>query len=264
MQVLRPEAEPNEFFKRLAQAKHSALLLDYDGTLAPFQLDPRTAVPYPGIRERLDAIMTETPTRVVMISGRWTRDLVPLLGLKQRPEIWGSHGWERLWPDDRYQLADFDDDARQALAQATMCIDDVHKLGARTEQKPVSVAVHWRGLDARTAEQVRRRVVDHWAGLARRTPLAMLEFDGGLELRVPGRDKGHAVRTVAAEMPSDTVLAYLGDDSTDEDAFRALPDSGLGVLVRPAWRHTAAGLWITPPEEVLDFLTNWHEQTRMT
>jgi trehalose 6-phosphate phosphatase len=63
-------------------------------------------------------------------------------------------------------------------------------------------------------------------------------------------------------MEPDTPAAYLGDDATDERAFRAISGRGLSVLVRPSWRQTAAELWLRPPEELLDFLNRWLEALR--
>jgi trehalose-6-phosphatase len=62
----------------------------------------------------------------------------------------------------------------------------------------------------------------HWSPLARETGLSIHKFDSGLELYAPERDKGFAVRTVRAELGAEAVMAYLGDDMTDEDAFRAI------------------------------------------
>jgi trehalose-phosphatase len=85
------------------------------------------------------------------------------------------------------------------------------------------------------------------------------DFDGGIELRVPGRHKGFVVDAVLSEMGRETAAAYLGDDSTDEDAFKAIRGRGIGVLVRPQYRATAADFWLKPPEELLEFLERWHE-----
>jgi trehalose 6-phosphate phosphatase len=261
MRILRPGAEPPAFFERLRRTGTRALLLDYDGTLAPLRLDPREAVPYPGVRELLDAIMATGGTRVVLISGRWTRDLVDLVGLAERPEIWGSHGWERLHADGRHELGPLDERALQGLAEADTWVEEIRALGGRSEHKPASLAVHWRGLPPDQVRRVREKVVENWALLARESGLTLHDFDGGIELRVPGRDKGDAVRTLASELGDAAVMAYLGDDLTDEDAFRALPASGLGVLVRGELRDTHAGLWLEPPGELLDFLSRWRDET---
>jgi len=87
--------------------------------------------------------------------------------------------------------------------------------------------------------------------------LTLRSFDGGLELRVPGRDKGSAVREVLAEEGVEAAAAYLGDDLTDEDAFRALQGKGLAALVRPESRPTAADIWLQAPDELILFLDRW-------
>jgi trehalose 6-phosphate phosphatase len=256
MRILRPTGDPERFFEKLALAPRAALLLDYDGTLAPFCIDPQKALPYPGVRQALDALMAQHDTRVVLVSGRWTRDLLPLLGLKEIPEIWGSHGWERRYPDGRVEMARPAERALQGLVQADAWIEKIHARGGRTELKPACLAVHWRGLDAVAAADIKDIVTENWALQARDTGLELHHFDGGIELRVPGRHKGDVVATIRAEMP-DALLAYLGDDVTDEDAFRALDDNDLGVLVRAQWRATDGGLWLSPPGELLEFLQRW-------
>lgn len=256
MRILRPTGHPDRFFERLAQAPRATLLLDYDGTLAPFRVDPARALPYPGVRTALDTLMAQHDTRVVLVSGRWTRDLLPLLGLGQTPEIWGSHGWERRFPDGRTETTRPAEAALRALAEADNLIGKIREHGGRSEQKPACLAIHWRGLDAAAVADIHAIVSEHWALQARDTGLELHHFDGGIELRVPGRNKGDVVRIIRTEQP-DALLAYLGDDVTDEDAFRALTDSGLGVLLRGELRTTEAGLWLTPPDELLEFLQRW-------
>ncbi len=261
MKILVEQLDLDAFFLRLAAAPASVLFLDYDGTLAPFHIDRDQARPYPGVCEVLDRIMADGRTRVVVISGRWTKDLIPLLGLRHQPEIWGSHGWERLLPDGDYTIAQPDRYALQGLAEADTWIDEIMMLGGRVEEKPACLAVHWRGLQADKIEHIRRMVVEKWVLLARESGLDLHEFDGGLELRVPGRNKGDAVATVSGETEGEPPIAYLGDDYTDEDAFRALKGRGLGVLVRPELRPTSADLWLQPPEELLEFLNRWAQMS---
>jgi len=256
MRILRPGGDPARFFGKLAQAPRAALLLDFDGTLSRFEVDPALAQPYPGVRAALDAIMEQNRTRVVIVSGRWTRNLSPLLGLRQMPEIWGSHGWERRSPQGRTEMAKPGEDALRGLVEADTWIEAVHALGGRSELKPACLAIHWRGLDARRAAEISEIVTSNWALHARDTGLELHPFDGGIELRIPGRNKGDVVDLVRAEMP-DGLLAYLGDDLTDEDAFRALSANDLGVLVRRELRATAASLWLQPPGELLEFLRRW-------
>jgi trehalose 6-phosphate phosphatase len=255
------EALP-DLFERLRTAPAAALLLDYDGTLAPFQLDPAAAVPYPGVREALTRIITQNRTRLAIVTGRWTRQLLPLLALHPRPEIWGSHGWERLAPDGKYEIGRIGEKALGNLVTADDWTRDIEALGGRCELKPAGLAIHWRGLPDDRVDAIRGLVFENWRLQRLDQGLAWHDFDEGIELRAPGRTKGDVIDTVLGELPAGAAVAYLGDDQTDEDAFRALGNRGLAVLVRPEARTTAAQLWLRPPEELLDFLNRWHQALR--
>jgi len=248
-----------QFFACLRASARAVLFLDYDGTLAPFHVDRHRAVPYAGVRTAVDRIMAAAHTHVIIISGRYSKELKPLLGLARPVEIWGSHGWEHTWPDGRYEVAEPPADALRGLAEADSWDEEITALGGALEQKPGCLAVHWRGRTPQQIETIRSHVLENWALLGRESGLELHEFDGGLELRVPGRHKGLAVKTALRDhgSGSDTAIAYLGDDLTDEDAFRTLDGHGLRILVRPEPRPTAADLRLTPPGELLDFLNRW-------
>lgn len=259
MRTLHPSFDLDDFFALARNAKSHVLMLDYDGTLAPFRIKPDEALPYPGVVPLLDAIQDAGHTRLVVVSGRWTKDLVPLLGLKQMPEIWGSHGWERLGAQGEYSLAPISDKVLEVLVVADEWVEQVEEIGARCERKPAGVAFHWRGLSNKIITQIRNKISENWKELEHADNLTWHDFDGGIELRPAGWDKGKVVATLVAEASSDAVFAYLGDDLTDESAFKAMPDRGVSVLVRPQFRPTAADLWLKPPDEVIAFLTRWHE-----
>jgi trehalose-phosphatase len=260
-QTLLPSAALADFYQRLRTAPERALLLDYDGTLAPFRIHRDEALPYAGVREILDAIMDSGHTRLVIVSGRWTRDLTPLLGLKRLPEIWGSHGWEQLKPDGGYAVTRIDENSLQKLVEADDWINDIERCGGRCERKPGSLAIHWRGLPPEKIGAIRERVSEGWRTGRMQENLVWHDFDGGIELRAPGPHKGFAVDAVLSGMGPRTVAAYLGDDQTDEDAFEAIQGRGIGVLVRPQFRATAADVWLQPPAGLLEFLQRWHDNS---
>jgi trehalose-phosphatase len=251
--------DSERFFARVRSAPRGVLVLDYDGTLAPFQLHPARAVPYSGVIELLDAIMDSPRTRLVIASGRWIEEILPLLGLQRRPEIWGCHGWERLSVGGEYQGAAIGARAVELLEETGRWASAIERYGARAELKPASVAIHWRGLPETRSSEIRAVVLQKWQDLGDVGEFAWHDFDGGIELRVAGRDKGDVVRTLVAEAGPSAAFAYLGDDRTDEDAFAAVPDHGAAVLVRNEFRPTLADLWIRPPEELLLFLARWHQ-----
>jgi trehalose-phosphatase len=244
-------------FTRLEQATHALLMLDYDGTLAPFRIDPAQAVPYPGVAPRLDAIMDRHDTRVVIVSGRRAAEIAPLLGMQSVPEIWGAHGWECRSPRGNVVMGDLPELALAALVSAAGIADRALRFGARLERKPGSLALHWRGLPGERPEQIRAAVLEGWTALTRSAPVALLDFDGGIELRALGRTKGDVVHLLLDDPAAPDAAAYLGDDRTDEDAFAALQGRGTGILVRAEPRPTAAQAWLRPPEDLLGFLDRW-------
>lgn len=255
MSITAETVTPREiFFARLAAASNRVLFLDYDGTLAPFVPDRRCAVPYPGILKVIAKVRARG-TRVVVASGRMSRDVRGLLNLSPPLEIWGSHGFERLMPNGEYRTGHCDDRLEHGITRAHERL--VYEgLGKQVELKPSGIAVHWRGLArehacevAAVGERILKCLTDFGA--------CLFNFDGGIELRALGYDKGHVVRAVMAETPGETVAAFLGDDLTDEDGFRAVQPYGIGVLVRAQHRATQAELWLKPPAELETFLNAW-------
>ena len=249
---------PAQFWQQLAESPHPHLMLDYDGTLAPFRIDRDQAYPYSGVREVLTAIRSETLTRLVIISGRAIDDLLPLLGMDPPPEIWGCHGWERLLPSGVRAQIELPPQARSGLLKAASWAEQ-QALEKHCEVKPASLAVHWRGLPIILQNALKMQVNASWIPLADHYGLEIHPFDGGLELRCPGRDKGSAVREVLAESGPGSTVVFMGDDRTDEDGFRVLQGQGLGILVRNDSRPSTADVQLHPPEELLAFLEMWRD-----
>ncbi len=258
--ALRPELQSQltPFLQTLAQSAEAALLLDYDGTLAPFQVHAERdkAFPYPGVAHIVQEIVRHGRTRVIVISGRDARDLIPLLNVRPRPEVWGIHGLQRLRTNGSAEMLRLDARTLVGLSDADRWLG-YQELRSVAELKAGSIAVHWRGLTAIEAEDLRSRVMLGWGPIAEYSGLDLLQFDGGVEIRAAEADKGEAVRSLLNEIGPETAVAYLGDDSSDESAFKALGSRGLSVLVRPVWRETNAQMWLKPPEELLDFLGLW-------
>src|SRR5438046_9995705 len=142
MKALERQASYASFLDRLRSASARVLLLDYDGTLAPFSADRNLAFPYPEIPDLLARIIAEG-TRVVLISGRPARELLLLSGIHPHPEIWGSHGLERLLPDGSYQVEPPSTDHQSSLKAAVHSLNGCG-FSSHVEVKPGGIAVHWR------------------------------------------------------------------------------------------------------------------------
>ena len=245
------------FWDRLRSAVRRVLLLDYDGTLAPFTIQRENAEPYTGVREALVGII-DAGSRVVLVTGRSARNLLTLLRLTRTPEIWGAHGMERLHPDGRLERIPLRFNATRGLKTA---LERARQAGfqQQLERKYGCLALHWRGMSPADIQVVESEIVRRWSPLTQDGSLEFRRFDGGLELRAAGHGKGEVVQMVLAEEKNRPAAAYLGDDLTDEDAFRAVKGCGLALLVRSEWRKSEADAWIRPPDELLEFLHRWRE-----
>jgi trehalose-phosphatase len=255
----------DEFFQAFSEKSNPLLLLDYDGTLAPFRVDRFKARPWTGVREAINRIQRQGRTRIAVITGRPAKEIGPLLRgnppvVESPVEIWGLHGAERLYPDGKREV-------EQAPPETQRKLDELREhlrhnnLGGQFEDKPNAAVMHWRGASPRTAKFIEVRTRELFEPLARLEGLNLLEFEGGLELRV-GRDKGGAVHTMVRESAPGTPAAFVGDDLTDEAGFRAINQVTTGphlsVLMKPECRETAADVWLRPPSELRGFLKKWY------
>ncbi len=199
-------AQTASFWPRLRAARRSVLMLDYDGTLAPFKNDPREAFPYTGIAERLVALADLPKVRLVLVSGRSARGLAELLAsipdvaaaAKLKVEIWGNHGRERLKADGSYDIEPLNPlqmETMERLKSEIAQMGFAHVL----EAKPASLAIHWRGLDPASQRQISSLAESLYAQHVGESKLHLVPFDGGVELRSTDRDKGAAVEQILAE-----------------------------------------------------------------
>jgi trehalose-phosphatase len=256
--TIAPVERLDAFFRTFANGALPLLLLDYDGTLAPFRKDRTTARPWSGVREILTAIQQQGSTRMVVITGRPAEEIAPLLALPNPVEVWGLHGAEHLYPDGRKELEHFPEATRQKLDQLRTQLS-LNSFGGLFEDKANGAVMHWRGASPEKAQQIREKTMALFAPLAGKDGLALLQFESGVELRA-GRDKGGAVTQILEQTAPDSPVAFLGDDYTDESAFLAIntyAKNGLSILIRPESRPTKAQLWLQPPAELKAFLKRW-------
>jgi len=206
----------------------------------------------------LAGIQGQGRTRMAVITGRPAAEIAPMLGLEPPLEVWGLHGAERLYPDGRRELEQGPAATMEKLAEVRESLKR-DSLGGLFEDKANGAVMHWRGASARKAQTIEKKTRALFEPLAQLDGLRLLGFEAGLELRV-GRDKGGAVEAILEETGTSGPVAYLGDDLTDEAAFRAVNavgHRGLSALVRRDWRETVAEIWLRPPAELRVFLERW-------
>jgi alpha,alpha-trehalase len=236
------------------RAAEPAVFLDYDGTLTPIVPDPDQALLDSKTREALAMLSERVP--VTIVSGRDLRKLHEFVGLESIYYV-ASHGFELAGPGGSHQVVEgaqaYEAELDRAERALGVALKDI--AGYSIERKAFAMAVHFRRVADADVVTVERAVHGVLAAHPR------LRMGGGkkvFELLPAIRwNKGEAVSSLVEKLglDSDKVLPiYVGDDLTDEDAFRILGTRGIGVVVRDGARRTSAGYGLAGPEEVRAFL----------
>ena len=243
------------FWNLLRSARRSFLALDYDGTLAPFRIERMEAHPLPGIKDLLVNIRNKTGGSIAVISGRPISEVLILLG-DLHIMLVGSHGHEFRYPDGSQVIRKPTPSQQEGLDKARdACIAE--GLEWRIETKVASIAVHNRGLSPHDALHIEDRVMDIWFHIAQAHALDLRRFNGGIELRCKGMNKGDALHTLLSLQPGGIFSVYIGDDETDEDAFKAIRGRGYGIKVGHQISTTHAVGFLTDVNAVKKFLEGW-------
>ncbi len=232
---------------RVARLPQLLVASDYDGVLAPIVEDPDLAVPLPEAVAAVEALAALPRTTVAVISGRALRDLAKLAKLPSEVRMVGSHGSEfgvgflqNLAPAKAELHA-------RLLAELRVIISG--RPGVRLETKPASIAVHTRTAPRDVAADVVEAVQ---SGPATWPDVAVTRGKEVIELAViTNQNKGTAVETLRAQVPAAVVL-FMGDDVTDEDAFKVLRGTDVGIKIGPGL--TAAEYRVADPVEAADAL----------
>ncbi|KAL6580568.1 hypothetical protein OROMI_008592 [Orobanche minor] len=258
-----------------AKGKRIALFLDYDGTLSPIVDNPDHAFMSNAMRAAVSNVAKYFPTAI--ISGRSRDKVYEFVGLTELYYA-GSHGMDIMGPvrssfsDYRNCIKSTDKQGKevnlfQPASEFLPMIDEVFRLlveitkdiaGAKVENNKFCVSVHYRNVDEKSWALVGQSVEE----ILKRYPrLRLTHGRKVLEVRpVLNWHKGKAVEFLLESlglMDCDDVLPiYVGDDRTDEDAFKFLREGngGYGIIVSSAPKESNAFYSLRDPLEVMDFL----------
>lgn len=234
------ETVAGEIISQYKSAKKRLLLINYDGTLAPYKTNPDSVAPAAIIEKLLREFAADPANHVAIISGRPKHFLDKYFGeipieLFAEYQIWrkqpGSE-WEKIKnPDRDWQRSIFN--VMNFYAERTP--------GARIEQKEYSLVWHYRKVEKGLGELRTRELSSHLRHSIMNKDLEILEGNAILEVKPRSINKGEAAKKVLENYQPDFILA-VGDDVSDEDVFENLPERAITLKIGSGTSSARYGL----------------------
>lgn len=244
----------NDILARLAKEKKVFLFLDYDGTLVPIKPKPAEARLSKKTLALISRLVSCASLKVAVVSGRSLYELsqlIPVNGLY----LAGVHGAERYVPPGPPRSILLPQNARKRVAEVSALMSKRLPPGFFLENKGIALALHYRLALPEKVPPVLDIFFDICNALLPYPEWHIIKGKKVVEVRPANADKGKAVKDFLATWPG-AFPVYLGDDTTDEDAFRLVKDKGLGILVAEKPAPTAALARLENPAVVEALLEN--------
>lgn len=258
-----------------SQGKQIVMFLDYDGTLSPIVEDPDRAFMSDSMRKTVKKLAGCFPTAIV--SGRCRDKVYKFVRLAELYYA-GSHGMDIKGPakGSKYKKGS-QGVLCQPASEFLPMIDEVYKLlvektkstpGSKVENNKFCLSVHYRCVDEKKWSELALQVK---SVLKEYPKLRLSQGRKVLEIRPTIKwDKGKALEFLLESLGyancNDVFPVYIGDDRTDEDAFKVLRErgQGFGILVSKTPKETSATYSLQEPAEVMDFLQRLVEWKRQS
>ncbi|MFO8010847.1 MAG: trehalose-phosphatase [Dehalococcoidia bacterium] len=247
----------DEIFHFLRKAS-PAIFLDYDGTLTPIVERPEDATLPEKTRGIIESLAEHYT--VAVISGRDLGDVQSMVGISDIVYA-GSHGFDIAGPGGEYSEKQIGNRFLPALNRAENSLEKTIREfeGARVERKRFTIAVHYRSMDESLLDGLEKavdKVISDEPELRKSTGKKVFELLPDIEW-----NKGKALLSLLDTLYVDSSKAvplFIGDDITDEDAFRAIRNRGVSIIVGTGDRETAARYSLRDSDEVARFLEIIH------
>lgn len=253
--------EWHEIYGRIKQSKARLLLCDYDGTLTPIVDSPEMANLTAETRNLLATLVHRSSAKVGIISGRALVDIKEKVGIGGIIYA-GNHGFEIEGPDIKF-IHPITEEISSIIRMMGIVLQRAMSSikGVIIEDKGMTLTVHYRLVDQGKLPVV-NRMFENTVGTARM--LGKIRTTSGKKVHevrpaIPW-NKGNAVnliydRICRSHRKGDVLTIYLGDDLTDEDAFKAVNDlGGISILIGESSLASAAAYYLNSTSEVDTFL----------
>jgi trehalose 6-phosphate phosphatase len=247
---------------RIQQAQNLFLFLDYDGTLTPIVSRPELALCPPEVKRHLEELRNLPKVYLAIISGRSLEDLRGKVGVSNIIYV-GNHGLEIEYPNGSHKKI-LSSARISELKRITQNLQNSLKeiSGILFEEKGPILSIHYRNVPQKFFVQIPQKLEEELSQWKDRWKMASGKMVFEIRPKV-NFHKGKAVREILKTFPSLGFLPfYLGDDQTDEDAFRVLKGQGISVFIGPGTLPAEADFFLRNPKEVQEFLFRCLETRR--
>lgn len=253
------EEHVDQITSHFEKAAKRCILLDYDGTLTPYQKLPSLAVPSNDLIHLLQQLTGDEHNEVVIISGRDADTLEKWLG-KLPLNMIAEHGACVKYKDDEWkELVHINTEWKDEVRPLMKLFVD-RCAGSFIEEKKSTLAWHYRNTNQELGFIRSRELRNSLLQLIANAPLQVIDGNKVLEVRMVGVDKGSAATKMVNNLNPDFILC-IGDDATDEDMFRSMRERGYTIKIGRA--NTAAQYTIISQREVFPFLKRLIQPVKM-
>jgi len=233
-------------------ASSRLLFLDYDGTIVPIVKNPTEAVPGNKLLELLQQLSKREGTELVIISGR-DRATMDKWFSNIPVNLVAEHGVVIKEKNKKWKLLKPVRKSWKKKINPIMNLYAERLPGAWIEEKEFSIVFHYRSTDPALASTRVKELMDHLMTYTSNLDLQVQSGNQALEVRNAGFDKGlAAVHWISQARKLPRFILSVGDDYTDEDLFRALPEDAFSIKV--GFQPSHAQFNLDNPDEVIKLL----------
>ncbi|HVU56199.1 MAG TPA: bifunctional alpha,alpha-trehalose-phosphate synthase (UDP-forming)/trehalose-phosphatase [Puia sp.] len=232
-------------------ARNRCILLDYDGTLVPFTRLPSEASPDNAVKDILSRLTSDKRNHVIVISGRDLSSLDRWLGAMPVTLV-AEHGASFKMRNGAWQQLVSVSDLWKDEIRRIMQLFVIRCAGSFIEEKTNTIAWHYRNTQTGLGFSRSRELLNNLSQLIQNTTLQVIDGNKVVEVRIAGFDKGATALKIVKEQDPDFVLC-MGDDTTDEDMFKALEGEAYTIKVNNG--ASSAQYTILSQQQVLPLLS---------
>jgi trehalose 6-phosphate phosphatase len=241
------------FLHAITNAQSIVLFLDYDGTLIPFEKKPEDVKTPDNVLNLLKNISVKPEINIVIITGRQLHEIKQLVCLDTISYA-ALHGLHILFSDGNEKVMKNVESIKIKIDKIKKELEKTleHVEGAIIEDKQYAIAVHYRMVKKNNLDAILKKCREIMTRY-HNDDIETIEGDKVIEARLKGWNKGNAVDFLLNQFNqiNVTLPIYIGDDTTDEDAFNYLTNKGFTIFVKNnSSLKTNAHYWVDNPSEV--------------